>query len=76
MIGSSQPESQPVKCIHFEQEGKFLFSATDNSLKLYTWEPNTQHIDSLVTGWGNVGAIGQISKQIVSLRFDITQLFF
>ncbi|XP_075262095.1 katanin p80 WD40 repeat-containing subunit B1-like isoform X3 [Convolutriloba macropyga] len=64
MIGSSQPESQPVKCIHFEQEGKFLFSATDNSLKLYTWEPNTQHIDSLVTGWGNVGAIGQISKQI------------
>ena len=66
MIGTSQPDTQPVKCIYFEQEGRFLFSATDHSLKLFTWEPQTSQLDSLVVNWGHVGAIGQISRQIVS----------
>ena len=71
MIGSSQPESQPIKCVYFEQEGAFLFSATDNSLKLFSWEPTTCQLDSVVVNWGNVGAIGQISRRIVSEMFSV-----
>lgn len=76
LIGSSsqQSESQPIKSVYFEQNGQFLFSGTDNTLKLFCWEPVTKLLDSVVVNWGHIGAMGQISRQIIVANYSKTSV--
>ncbi|OMO65069.1 hypothetical protein COLO4_31545 [Corchorus olitorius] len=54
LIGSSRPEATGVRTTTFHPDGRTLFCGSDDSLKVYSWEPVICH-DSIDMGWSTLG---------------------
>ncbi|KAJ4703409.1 Katanin p80 WD40 repeat-containing subunit B1-like [Melia azedarach] len=54
LIGSSRPEDAGVRTITFHPDGRTLFCGSDDSLKVYSWEPVICH-DTVDIGWSTLG---------------------
>ncbi|XP_050371503.1 katanin p80 WD40 repeat-containing subunit B1 homolog KTN80.2-like isoform X2 [Argentina anserina] len=53
LIGSTRPEPTGVRSITFHPDGRTIFSGSDDSLKVYSWEPVISH-DSVDMGWSRL----------------------
>ncbi|KAL2484041.1 Transducin/WD40 repeat-like superfamily protein [Forsythia ovata] len=54
MIGSTRREATGVRSVTFLPDGRTLFCALDDSLKVYSWEPVICR-DSVDMGWSTIG---------------------
>lgn len=61
-------EATGVRCITFHPEGGTLFSATQDALRLYTWDPDTVCTDSLPVQWGKPGSVVVFRDQLVCVH--------
>lgn len=68
-------EASRVRCIAFDNDGRSLYSAAQDSLRVYGWEPFACH-DKMSLPWGKVGDIApgpgglmsaSISQNMVSI---------
>lgn len=66
-ISCSMLEATAVRCVTFHPEGGTLFSATQDSLRLYSWDPDSVCTDSLPVQWGRPGSIVVFRDQLVCL---------
>ncbi|MBA0739755.1 hypothetical protein Gogos_012992 [Gossypium gossypioides] len=54
LIGSSKPEAKGARSLTFHPDGKTLFCGSDDSFKVYSWEPIVCH-NSADMGWSTLG---------------------
>ena len=66
-------DSGPVRKILYHSEGKALFSAGKDVLKVHGWEP-ARTFDTLVIGWGKVNDIAISDNQLVAGTFSLTNV--
>eukprot|EP00041_Stephanoeca_diplocostata_P029832 m.888961 g.888961 ORF g.888961 m.888961 type:complete len:650 (-) comp23641_c0_seq2:1851-3800(-) len=74
-VSRSTVEASRVRCIAFDNDGRSLYSAAQDSLRVYGWEPFVCH-DKMSLPWGKVGDIApgpsglmgaSISQNMVSI---------
>lgn len=66
LISSSPPEGYGIRKILFHPEGGVIFSASQDSLRVHSWEPLLQ-LDYLPVPWGKVASISLAGEQIVGV---------
>uniref|UniRef100_A0A672T4N9 Katanin p80 WD40 repeat-containing subunit B1 n=1 Tax=Sinocyclocheilus grahami TaxID=75366 RepID=A0A672T4N9_SINGR len=60
MIGSSEGETGVVRSILFNPDGSCLYSGSENTLRVYGWEPD-RCFDVVHVGWGKVSDLAIMS---------------
>ena len=55
------------RSIYFHPEGKCLFSAAQDGLRVYGWEP-CQILDCIPLPWGRIQDMAVTSSQLVSIH--------
>ena len=70
LISSSTPEGFGIRKILFHPEGGVIFSASQDSLRVHSWEPNLQ-LDYLSVPWGKIDSMQLSENQIVGVVRDV-----
>ncbi|XP_051946296.1 katanin p80 WD40 repeat-containing subunit B1-like isoform X2 [Xyrauchen texanus] len=73
MIGSSEGETGVVRSILFNPDGSCLYSGSENTLRVYGWEPD-QCFDVVHVGWGKVTDLAISNNQMIAVSFSQTNV--
>ncbi|XP_051568935.1 katanin p80 WD40 repeat-containing subunit B1-like isoform X2 [Myxocyprinus asiaticus] len=71
MIGSSEGEF--VRSILFNPDGSCLYSGSENTLRVYGWEPD-RCFDVVHVGWGKVTDLAISNNQMIAVSFNQTNV--
>uniref|UniRef100_A0A672T6B9 Katanin p80 WD40 repeat-containing subunit B1 n=1 Tax=Sinocyclocheilus grahami TaxID=75366 RepID=A0A672T6B9_SINGR len=66
MIGSSEGETGVVRSILFNPDGSCLYSGSENTLRVYGWEPD-RCFDVVHVGWGKVSDLAISNNQMIAV---------
>uniref|UniRef100_A0A8C1I7P9 Katanin p80 WD40 repeat-containing subunit B1 n=1 Tax=Cyprinus carpio TaxID=7962 RepID=A0A8C1I7P9_CYPCA len=69
MIGSSEGETGVVRCILFNPDGSCLYSGSENTLRVFGWEPD-RCFDVLHVGWGKVSDLAISNNQMIAVSYS------
>ncbi|TRY97204.1 hypothetical protein DNTS_000491 [Danionella cerebrum] len=72
-IGSSEGETGAVRSILFSPDGSCLYSGTENTLRVYGWEPD-RCFDSVHVGWGKVSDMAISNNQMIAVSYSHTNV--
>ncbi|XP_065064227.1 katanin p80 WD40 repeat-containing subunit B1-like [Rhopilema esculentum] len=73
LISTTELEQSSVRAISFHPEGHCLFSGSQDSLRVYGWEPKVCY-DSFSLGWGKVSDMVFSSNQMIGASFAQTNM--
>eukprot|EP01017_Pseudomicrothorax_dubius_P012627 TRINITY_DN1530_c0_g1_i2.p1 TRINITY_DN1530_c0_g1~~TRINITY_DN1530_c0_g1_i2.p1 ORF type:complete len:661 (+),score=111.07 TRINITY_DN1530_c0_g1_i2:114-2096(+) len=77
VISSSRPEATPIQQICFDKEGKVIFSAAHESLKVWNIEKNDAIlVDNVESAWRGIVDLALSDKNEALLGIAITQVYF
>uniref|UniRef100_A0A8C1CNX0 Katanin p80 WD40 repeat-containing subunit B1 n=1 Tax=Cyprinus carpio carpio TaxID=630221 RepID=A0A8C1CNX0_CYPCA len=69
MIGSSEGETGVVRSILFNPDGSCLYSGSENTLRVFGWEPD-RCFDVLHVGWGKVSDLAISNNQMIAVSYS------
>uniref|UniRef100_A0A8C1CMP1 Katanin p80 WD40 repeat-containing subunit B1 n=1 Tax=Cyprinus carpio carpio TaxID=630221 RepID=A0A8C1CMP1_CYPCA len=69
MIGSSEGETGAVRSILFNPDGSCLYSGSENTLRVYGWEPD-RCFDVVHVGWGKVSDLAISNNQMIAVSYS------
>ncbi|KAI2662415.1 Katanin p80 WD40 repeat-containing subunit B1 [Labeo rohita] len=69
MIGSSEGETGVVRSILFNPDGSCLYSGSENTLRVYGWEPD-RCFDVVHVGWGKVTDLAISNNQMIAVSYS------
>uniref|UniRef100_A0A8C2CND9 Katanin p80 WD40 repeat-containing subunit B1 n=1 Tax=Cyprinus carpio TaxID=7962 RepID=A0A8C2CND9_CYPCA len=69
MIGSSEGETGVVRCILFNPDGSCLYSGSENTLRVFGWEPD-RCFDVVHVGWGKVSDLAISNNQMIAVSYS------
>uniref|UniRef100_A0A673JEZ0 Katanin p80 WD40 repeat-containing subunit B1 n=1 Tax=Sinocyclocheilus rhinocerous TaxID=307959 RepID=A0A673JEZ0_9TELE len=69
MIGSSECETGVVRSILFNPDGSCLYSGSENTLRVYGWEPD-RCFDVVHVGWGKVSDLAISNNQMIAVSYS------
>lgn len=69
MVSSSNPQTNGIRKVAFSENGSCVFSVSQDTCHVYTWEPESRCIDSLIVRWGRPCDIAVSSQQLISASF-------
>uniref|UniRef100_A0A671M9W7 Katanin p80 WD40 repeat-containing subunit B1-like n=1 Tax=Sinocyclocheilus anshuiensis TaxID=1608454 RepID=A0A671M9W7_9TELE len=69
MIGSSEGETGVVRSILFNPDGSCLYSGSENTLRVYGWEPD-RCFDVVHVGWGKVSDLAISNNQMIAVSYS------
>ncbi|KAG1928210.1 Transducin/WD40 repeat-like superfamily protein [Pimephales promelas] len=73
MIGSSEAETGVVRSILFNPDGNCLYSGSENTLRVYGWEPD-RCFDVVHVGWGKVSDLAISNNQMIAVSYSQTNV--
>ncbi|KAI7814775.1 katanin p80 WD40 repeat-containing subunit B1, partial [Triplophysa rosa] len=73
MIGSSEAETGAVRSILFNPDGSCLYSGSENTLRVYGWEPD-RCFDVVHVGWGKVADLAISNNQMIAVSNSQTNV--
>ncbi|CAM4528047.1 unnamed protein product [Leuciscus chuanchicus] len=73
MIGSSEGETGVVRSILFNPDGNCLYSGSENTLRVYGWEPD-RCFDVVHVGWGKVSDLAISNNQMIAVSYNQTNV--
>ncbi|XP_051757597.1 katanin p80 WD40 repeat-containing subunit B1 isoform X2 [Ctenopharyngodon idella] len=73
MIGSSEGETGVVRSILFNPDGGCLYSGSENTLRVYGWEPD-RCFDVVHVGWGKVSDLAISNNQMIAVSYSQTNV--
>uniref|UniRef100_A0A673VQR1 Katanin p80 WD40 repeat-containing subunit B1 n=1 Tax=Salmo trutta TaxID=8032 RepID=A0A673VQR1_SALTR len=73
MIGSSEGEMGPVRCLAFNLDGCCLYSGAVDSLRVYGWEPD-RCFDVVPVGWGKVEDLAICNHQLIGVSYNLANV--
>ncbi|XP_077085584.1 katanin p80 WD40 repeat-containing subunit B1 [Siphateles boraxobius] len=73
MIGSSEGETGVVRSILFNPDGNCLYSGSENTLRVYGWEPD-RCFDVVHVGWGKVSDLAISNNQMIAVSYSQTNV--
>uniref|UniRef100_A0A671L2D7 Katanin p80 WD40 repeat-containing subunit B1 n=1 Tax=Sinocyclocheilus anshuiensis TaxID=1608454 RepID=A0A671L2D7_9TELE len=69
MISSSEGETGVVRSILFNPDGSCLYSGSENTLRVYGWEPD-RCFDVVHVGWGKVSDLAISNNQMIAVSYS------
>lgn len=72
-VSATVNDAGPVMKVIYHPDGRVLFSAARDVLKVYQWEP-ARTIDTVVMGWGKVKDIAVSGPQLVAGTTSLTNV--
>ncbi|XP_059371247.1 katanin p80 WD40 repeat-containing subunit B1 [Carassius carassius] len=69
MIGSSEGETGVVRSVLFNPDGSCLYSGSENTLRVYGWEPD-RCFDVVHVGWGKVSDLAISNNQMIAVSYS------
>nr|XP_055065890.1 katanin p80 WD40 repeat-containing subunit B1-like [Misgurnus anguillicaudatus]XP_055065893.1 katanin p80 WD40 repeat-containing subunit B1-like [Misgurnus anguillicaudatus]XP_055065900.1 katanin p80 WD40 repeat-containing subunit B1-like [Misgurnus anguillicaudatus]XP_055065910.1 katanin p80 WD40 repeat-containing subunit B1-like [Misgurnus anguillicaudatus]XP_055065919.1 katanin p80 WD40 repeat-containing subunit B1-like [Misgurnus anguillicaudatus] len=69
VIGSSEGETGAVRSILFNPDGSCLYSGSENTLRVYGWEPD-RCFDVVHVGWGKVADLAISNNQMIAVSYS------
>ncbi|XP_054165433.1 katanin p80 WD40 repeat-containing subunit B1-like isoform X2 [Oppia nitens] len=72
-VSSTVNNSGPIRQIIFHSDGKAIFSAARDVLKVYGWEP-ARTFDTVFMGWGKISDISVCDNQLIAGGFSLTNV--
>uniref|UniRef100_A0A8C2CNH4 Katanin p80 WD40 repeat-containing subunit B1 n=1 Tax=Cyprinus carpio TaxID=7962 RepID=A0A8C2CNH4_CYPCA len=69
MIGSSEGETGVVRSILFNPDGSCLYSGSENTLRVFGWEPD-RCFDVVHVGWGKVSDLAISNNQMIAVSYS------
>ncbi|XP_056318074.1 katanin p80 WD40 repeat-containing subunit B1 isoform X1 [Danio aesculapii] len=73
MIGSSEGETGVVRSVLFNPDGSCLYSGSENTLRVYGWEPD-RCFDVVHVGWGKVSDLAISNNQMIAVSYSHTNV--
>uniref|UniRef100_A0A8C9SBT2 Katanin p80 WD40 repeat-containing subunit B1 n=1 Tax=Scleropages formosus TaxID=113540 RepID=A0A8C9SBT2_SCLFO len=74
LIGSSEGETGPVRWVSaFHPDGCCLYSGSQDSLRVYGWEPD-RCFDVVPVGWGRVADLAICNNQLIGVSYQFTNV--
>ncbi|CAK8671254.1 unnamed protein product [Clavelina lepadiformis] len=70
MISSTPLEASPIQHILFGDSGECLYTASQDCCKVYAWEPNCRHLDTVLVKWGRPADITISADQLMGCSFS------
>lgn len=68
LVSSTEMESSAIRSIAFHPDGQCLLSGSNDSLKIYGWEP-VRCFESFTTGWGKISDLVVTSDKVIGASF-------
>ncbi|XP_051992716.1 katanin p80 WD40 repeat-containing subunit B1 [Xyrauchen texanus] len=72
-IGSSEGETGVVRSILFNPDGSCLYSGSENTLRVYGWEPD-RCFDVVHVGWGKLADLAISNNQMIAVSYSQTNV--
>ncbi|EFJ23110.1 hypothetical protein SELMODRAFT_442850 [Selaginella moellendorffii] len=69
LIGSSGPETSGVRVMGFNPDGRTIVSATQENLKVLSWEPLRYH-DAVDVGWSKIADLSIHEGKLLGCSFN------
>lgn len=73
LISTSDKDIFPIRCISFSENGECLFAGSQESLRVYGWEP-TQIFDTVPIPWGKIQDIALAQNQLIGASIKMTNV--
>jgi len=52
LLSTSPLESHVIEQVSFAESGEYIYSASQDCFKTYSWDPNCIHLDTVLVKWG------------------------
>lgn len=72
-VSTTVNEAGPIRKILYHPDGRAIFSASRDVLKVYGWEP-ARTLDTVVMGWGKVNDIAISDNQLIAGSYSLTNV--